>query len=252
MKHRLAKPCLLLTAALSLTLLAGCTPPAPTSAAPDPKIQLKFERLEAVQEIQNIMGRYSYMHTAGLHKESGDLFALKTPGVRAEMMWGVYEGEAGIRRLYPGFHEWADRDEGSGKPRPGTMHMHTLTTPVIEVAGDGKTAKAVWISPGHETGAFGGSKQLEAHWAWCKYAADFIKEDGQWKIWHLHVYGLFMSPYNQSWVEQPNDHPAPPLPDEFKPDRPPTTHWMYSTDRVPEYVPAPPQPYETFDEATAY
>ena len=75
--------------------------------------------------------------------------------------------------------------------------------------------------------------QPRAHWAWCKYGCDFIREDGQWKIWHLHVFGIFLAPYDRSWVEQPEDMvDAPPMLDEHKPDRPPTTHWQYMPDRV--------------------
>lgn len=212
-------------------------------------LEQRIERLEAVHEIQNVMGRYSYWHTANMHKQCLSLFALKTPGVRAEMMWGVYEGPESLERLYPGYHTWVDGDT------KGVMHMHTLTTPVIEVAADLRTARAVWISPGHETMSFsaGGTPTPEAFWAWCKYGCDFVREDGEWKIWHLHVYGIFLAPYGQSWVEQPEDLvEAPPMLDEHRPDRPPTTHWQFMPDRVYVNQPAPPAPYGTFDAATAY
>jgi SnoaL-like domain len=202
-----------------------------------------------VQEIQNVMGRYSYWHTANMHRECLDLFALKTPGVRAEMMWGVYEGAESLERLYPGFHAWVDGDA------KGVMHMHTLTTPVIEVAGDLRTAKATWVSPGHETMSFsaGGEKTPEAFWAWCKYGCDFVVEDGRWKIWHLHVYGIFLAPYGRSWVDQPEDMiDPPPMLDEHQPDRPPTTHWQYMPDRVYPNEPAPPDPHPSYDESAAF
>ena len=209
----------------------------------------RIARLEAVHEIQNLMGRYSFWHTANMHRECLSLFAMKTPDVRAEMMWGVYEGPESLERLYPGFHVWVDGDA------KGVMHMHTLTTPVIEVAADGQTARGVWISPGHETMSFstGEDRDPEAHWGWCKYGCDFIREDGEWKIWHLHVFGIFLAPYDRSWVEQPEDMvDAPPMLDEHKPDRPPTTHWQYRPDRVYVNEPAPPSPYTTFDQETAF
>lgn len=210
-------------------------------------LEQRIARVEAVQAIENVMGRYSYWHTANMHRECLELFALKTPGVRAEMMWGVYEGPESLDRLYPGFHVWTDGDA------KGKMHMHALTTSVIEVADDLQTARATWISPGHETMSFiDGAAEPEAAWAWCKYGCDFIVQDGVWKIWHLHVYGIFMSDYHHSWVEVPNDHPAPPMPDAYLPDRPPTTHWQYATDRVYINEPAPPEPYETFDEGSAF
>jgi hypothetical protein len=212
----------------------------------------RIERIEAVHEIQNIMGRYSYWHTANMHRECVDLFALKTPGVRAEMMWGVYEGPEGIERLYPGWHMWMGEEANKGQ-----MHMHTLTTPVIEVAADLQTAKAVWISPGHETMGPGESPGGNGHaaWAWCKYACDFVREDGQWKIWHLHVYGIFFTPYEQPWTDTSNAETVldpPGTPAELGPDRPPTTRWMHSPDSVYVNEPAPPAPYDSFDDSKAF
>jgi hypothetical protein len=207
-------------------------------------LEERIQRLEDIHEIQNLMGREQFMHTAGMHRETLELFAQKTPGVRVEVdSWGIYEGTEGIRRVGIGVHGYHEKDH------IGSMMMHTLTTPVIEVAGDGKTAKAVWISPGHETMLVEG--KLQAYWAWCKYGVDFVKEDGKWKIWHSHVYAIFRCPYETSWVEMP-DVPTPPVPDELKPDRPGTYHHPYSTTTAPDYVPAPPEPYETWDEATAY
>lgn len=90
-----------------------------------------------------------------------------------------------------------------GNPFPpstnGLLIEHAITTPVIEIAADGNTAKGVWISPGHKTCPIQG--EIYPNWSWGRYAVDFIKEDGQWKIWHLHVLTTFRTPLNQSWVE---------------------------------------------------
>lgn len=211
-------------------------------------LEKRIEELEAYKEIQNLMGRYEFLHMAGLHDETAELFALKTPGVKAEMQWGVYEGAEGIRNLYGPVHRFM---EGLGD-RTGQMHIHTLTTPVIEIAGDGKTAKAVWFSPGVETGRDVETKQVEGSWGWCRYGCDFIKEDGKWKIWHLHVYGIFFCPYEKSWIEAP-EHPAMDfLPKELQADRPPTYTWEYTPTGLTELVPAPPEPYQTWDESMSY
>jgi hypothetical protein len=213
--------------------------------------QDRLARLEAAHQIQNVMGRYSYWHTANMHAECVDLFALNTPGVQAEMMWGVYSGADGIRRLYEGWH----RHLGPAADA-GSMHMHTLTTPVIEVAADSRTAKAVWISPGHETmGPLETGGQPRAHWAWCKYGCDFVLEEGTWKIWHLHVYGVFFTPYEEPWTAASDSAAVldpPSTPPSLAADRPPTTRWMYGPDAVYVNEPAPPAPYETFDEAESY
>lgn len=211
-------------------------------------LNLRLERIESYQQIQNVMGHYAYFHTANMHRECMELFALDTPGVRAEMMWGVYEGRDGLERLYPGFHHWVDGD-GVGK-----MHMHALTTPVIEVSADAQTAKAVWISPGHETMSFTPGAENEAAWAWMKYGCDFIKENGEWKIWHLHCYGIFMAPYSKSWVEVAMDEmPAPDMPAHYLADKPPTSGWIYSPDKLyPKNEPTVPEPFDVWDASTEY
>ena len=201
---------------------------------------------EARAEVENLMGRYAYMLTAGMYDEICGLFTQNQPDVRVEMNWGVYVGYRGILRCYANYH----KNEICG---PGVMAVHALTTPVIEVAGDLKTAKAVWISPGHITGGmFSRDKQLRAYWAWMRYGCDFIHEDDVWKIWHLHVYGLFMSPFDKSWVELGDAHEMPVFPPEYAPDRGPSYSWAYSPDKYTENVPAPPKPYETFDRADEY
>lgn len=209
-------------------------------------LEQRIQRLEDIHEIQNLMARYEYLHTAGMHKECAELFALKSPDVRTEIGdWGVWEGAEGIKRLYPEVHEFLDGD------RVGKMEMFALTTPIIEVAGDGKTAKALWIAPGLDTGHRDG--KLRAFWGWAKLGVDLIKEDGKWKIWHYHVYGIFFTPYEESWVESSASEEAPfVFPDELKPDRPTTYHWMYHPMGKTENVPPPPEPYETFDDEGAY
>jgi len=211
-------------------------------------MEARMQRIEDIHEIQNLMGRYEYYHTADMQEETVELYAQKTPGVSAEIAnWGVYDGIEGIKRLFLGFHRL-----GGEKALVGSMHMHTLTTPVIEVAGDGKTAKAVWISPGHETDTLGGGKP-KAMWAWLKYGVDFVKEDGKWKFWHFHVYPIFMTPYEKSWVDAPPNTSQPMImPEELKPDRPTSYLWEYSPDRKCENVPKPPEPYETFSETFSY
>ncbi|MDB9822329.1 nuclear transport factor 2 family protein [Deltaproteobacteria bacterium] len=202
----------------------------------------RIQRLEDLHEIQNLMSRYEYCHTASKHEETARMFAQKAPDVRAEVnnIWGVYEGQESIWRLYVGVHEHSDGDD-----RKGRMFMHTLTTPVIEVAGDGKTAKGLWISPGNETKMIDG--KLQPYWAWCKYGVDFIKEDGEWKFWHVKVYGIFLCPYDKSWVDAPVGTFTP-KPPELMGDKESEYNWMYSTDAVTEDIPAPPVPYETWDD----
>jgi hypothetical protein len=211
-------------------------------------LEARVQALEDIHQIQNMMSRYEYFHTVGMHKEVLNMFASKTPGVAVEIPHlGRYEGLVGIRRFWIGANFQTDTK------REGIMIMHTLTTPVIEVAGDGKTAKAVWISPGHETGPFGGEPgKVNAVWSWNKYGVDFVKEDGVWKFWHFHLYRIFKTPYDKSWVEAPYQRPPAQTDPDKRPDKPSTYDWVYSPAVETENIPEPPAPYETWDPAKSY
>ena len=220
------------------------------------KLELELERTQAVIQCQNLMSRVSWLHTMGLHsaKEFFDLFTSHTPDAKVEMTWGVYEGMKAAKKCAMDHVSM----EGEGATREkGQLHMHTLTTPIIEVARDGKTAKGVWISPGIETGRVDG--KMKASWCWLKYGVDFIKEDGIWKIWHQHNYEIFTCPYDKSWVEANEniDMTKVNIKDTWasmnKPNRPPATRWSYSPDAVyPTDQPWLPFPYETWDDSLSY
>lgn len=205
-------------------------------------LQEKIQRLTDLRALQNLMSRYEYLHAANMHAQTVELFARKTPGVKLENgARGIYDGLEGVQRFY------GDLAKGMGD-NVGHLHLHTSTTPVMEVARDGKTAQSVWISPGVETGPPKEGREAMAAWAWIKYGVDFVKEDGAWRLWHLRMYRIFMAPYNKSWVE------VVPAPAGKAPsaDRPNSYDWVYRTTVSPQNVPAPPTPYDTWDESRAY
>ncbi len=219
-------------------------------------LKQEVERLSAAREIENLVNRYEYKLSAGQIDDVPEMFALKTPGVRVEIVfWGVWEGAEGIMRCYDGWHRHvmlADRKSGMV---PGSMNLSPNCTPVIEVAEDGKTAKGLWFCPGLGTLPKSTDGKLQALWWWSKRAYDFIKEDGKWKIWHYHVYPVFCCPYDKSWVDVGAWDAwadAAPDADEFKPDKPTTYRWLYSETTPLEYVPPAPEPYRTFDETFSY
>lgn len=214
-----------------------------------------IQRLEDVHRISNLVNRYEWLCHSGQFEEVVGLFAQKTPGVTVELgPWGVYSGIEGVKKLYVKFHRFMMWDEEADKMKAGLMLMNLNTTPVIEVAGDGKTAKGVWVCPGLETSPTGEGK-AEAGWSWVKRAYDFVKEDGEWKFWHYHVYGVMMCSFYKSWAD-PQHHPADDMPsivpDDMKADKPSTYHWQYEPTARMNFIPVPPTPYETFDEKSAY
>jgi len=197
------------------------------------------------------VGKLEFLFTANMFSAIVELFAKTVPQKIEIGPLGVWDGIDAAYRCYHGFHNWTSK---IGVPVEGQMMQHMLATPIIEMAKDGRTAKGVWMSPGHEIRVVGG--KLTAFWLWGTYGDDFIKENGAWRIRNQHVYLNIFTPFNVPWTVpfagDVNDIFPPGLPDEWKPNRPSTYLWMYSPSAVTELVPVPPEPHDTYDPATDY
>ncbi|MBN1227604.1 MAG: nuclear transport factor 2 family protein, partial [Deltaproteobacteria bacterium] len=161
----------------------------------------KMQRVLDYMEIQNVMAKHSYYYAAQEQwKELDEAWSKKRDDISYGHNDGYYVGRKSVEayygqknetrrkqtlesisRLYP---EIKNIKENEGV---GDLVMHTLTTPYIEIAEDGQTAKGVWMSIGLCSGT-GNDGKASAIWLWEKFATDFIKEDGEWKIWHFQIY----------------------------------------------------------------
>jgi hypothetical protein len=209
----------------------------------------EIERLEAFVEVSNLLSKYKYLHVAGMVLECADLYAKRDDSI-CHSIWGYYKGWDSINRFYT--HMRMINPPAMG---PGTMFEYPLTTPLIEIAGDGKTAKAVWWCPGHETTPIPQRKgePLHAQWAFIKYANDLIKmADNKWYLWHHFIILTFFTDYHRSWAGGGG------LPPELDlTEKPPGLEEdgkafikddFYSpTNLYREYLPAAPDHYETYN-----
>lgn len=161
---------------------------------------LQIQRLQAVSAVQNCMGRYETYHLVGSEVgKTPECYALWRDDVTVEVSdGGIVYGSESVKNYWKNFTAF--------DPGNKFIFFHTLATPCIQVAGDGKTAKATWWSPGFETGLdggmIGGPEDL-AVWCWGKYGCDFIKhpETGEWKIWHSHWFRTTRNDYHLSFTE---------------------------------------------------
>ena len=161
--------------------------------------------------------------------------------------------------------------------------MHTNTTPIIEIAGDGKTAKGIWYSPGIGLSAKpreNGEVVAGGTFFWEKYGADFVKENGAWKIWHCQMFYDFTpqlpasmltaigtaredgpggpggpppagAPKTEAVIEAGEKMKGSESKSEDMVDNP-NKYQNYSVTRVPTITPAFPEPYYTFSETFSY
>lgn len=164
------------------------------------------ERALAMLEVQNVFSKHAYYHQVGQFcEEMEDLWVKENGPNAATSQWtngGRVQNFAEIKANYCTNHYESlkqiltnlSKKVPSVKDIPENVGagneyvMHTQQTPVIEIAGDGKTAKGIWYSIGigvRATVNNDGTYTKSTEWMWEKYAVDFIKEDGKWKIWHL-------------------------------------------------------------------
>ena len=163
------------------------------------------------QEIQNIMSWHVMYHCYGLHRDEMENIWVNEPENRATASFGqnqgFYVGSDSIWEAYVDGHDsswlttaknycknndidiegWTDEEILEVYGGVGQLLLHVTTTAIIEVADDGQTAKCFWYSPGMiaESGQTGNT-------IWEAYGVDFVKENGEWKMWHLHMFTDFM------------------------------------------------------------
>ncbi len=253
------------------------------------------ERALAVIEVQNSFSRHSYYHASCRHvDELADIWVKEDGPYAATARWrsnfGIIEGIVQIRTFYGDnlmehlksllasissiIPEVKNIPENLGVGFG--YEMNCLTTPVIEIAGDGKTAKGLWYSPGvNIVGSVmkEGKTSMRGEWRMTKYGVDFAKEDNKWKIWHLFIC-LDNTPPNWSYengkaVYEPSGVAGTGAPaagtkggDEkghpsnvargisMKPNPDPYKAWDPA--RAPHIQPRLPEPYYTFSETFSY
>jgi len=234
-------------------------------------------------EIQNVMSRHEYYHTQGTNTdELKEIWVTKAPYTETAtftMNRGKMIGMKSIINNYSVFHDRASKLqlELINRVRPdiknipenigvGDLLVHTLTTACIEIAGDGKTAKGMWYTPGVLASVSTTTGKPSGRWIWERYGIDFVKEDGHWKIWHLFVGTDFQFGIGDKWpkdkevnpdgvnlVDTEKDGPPPELLAIMpKLDSEAEFYQEYSSTKVERNVPRPPEPYYTFSETFSY
>ncbi|MDR0518476.1 MAG: nuclear transport factor 2 family protein [Clostridiales Family XIII bacterium] len=220
------------------------------------------ERWEAHNEICNLVGRFSFYEllrdTETIKRR---LWCEDAEGASLGLNDGYYIGIAEIRKYYDAVKASdlckaaiaKDRhhDVFEGKAADdiigvGSLMVLNLTTPVLEIAKDMKTAKGLWSFMGGsvEHHAPGGPSAVNR---WGRIGIDFVKESTGWRIWHMIVAVDFEAPMGENWV-MPNIFPEPLIP--FTMQR--KNHELYHERRVYTSFPEVPVAYGTFAETFSY
>ncbi|MGC3982455.1 MAG: nuclear transport factor 2 family protein [Steroidobacteraceae bacterium] len=224
------------------------------------KLQAMVQREQDAREIQNLMSRRAHLQSINNNQGWVDLYARKQPDVSWYMNGRYRIGLEEIKTTFvPTDNSRAQRNlenmiklypDIENKPENygvGEFREHALLSPLIEVAEDGKTAKGFWQSVGPQLAFANG--QASGTLGFEKYAVDFIKEDGQWRFWHMATYTESYLQLGKTLAEQ-----VPP-PGTTKPaaaaNAPINPYPEWSPWRVPAQVSLP-VPYKTFAETFSY
>ena len=124
------------------------------------------------------------------------------------------------------------------------------------MAGDGQTAKGLWMIRGSYSKLTAGGPA--AYWEWSWLAIDFVREAGEWKIWHQQYLREIDRPCGYPWVGE--EHAFQPR-DEFAgaedireaaPNVAAPLRQSYSAHRPFTPSPEVPVPYDTFAHTFSY
>lgn len=211
------------------------------------KAKHEIERLQAVHEIENLMSEYVYLHMSNRHKDVMKLYA-KHPDTRVYMgELGWWKGADAPQRAWQLLERL-----GAGQAPPGMMAIHPVCTSHVIVAGDGKTAKGVWLNTGFVLMWNKEKQEQGAHWEWGVYGIDFIKENGKWKFWHHHIYRLASTDWAEGFKDWDPERQVMQIPDDIKPDYAAIDDYPYRRDKVFILKPDRAEPYETWSDTFSY
>ena len=227
---------------------------------------------EDQRDLKNLMGKICYTILLKQENQMVDRFWSSRRDVCLGTNDGWYLGQDAVRGYYNAIYaHTVEYTEFMKKAFPdkmaklseqeqfgaGSMDVRPMDTSVIEIAGDGKTAKGIWYSRGTynditEQGPL-------SFWSVGVYACDFVREDGAWKVWHMQNLTDIHVPNGRSWGAK-DPEPFPDLP-KFtgakpfqapQPTRPEKLYTAYYPGRPFQKLPEPPAPYATFAETFSY
>lgn len=240
-------------------------------------IEQRLHNALGSQKVEEYKARHAYLHAIMYSKQEWDVFWHPSPNTTWAHQFGrmvgwdeVYYNSVvhtdanmlglAIKRMQSMEEMWGHDFLSTGK-----SGCHALASDVIEVAKDGLSARAFYLTPGTMTGSMGmgpggGPSCRGGGWLWERYGSEFVFVDGQWKWFHEHVCPDTAGQYDVgNWA---HDRYVDYLSGKLKigdlggyPDRltePGTLHYDYSIIQTVQDTVPPPLPYDTLDDAHTY
>lgn len=188
-------------------------------------LTLRVQKLEGARAVKKLQRAFGYYVDRGLWQEAADLFT--DDGTVELGIDGVYVGKQRIRAYLKALHG------GQEGMIYGQLNEWVTLQPVVDVAADGRSARARW----RDNGMLGQYKK-HAEWRDGIYENSYVKEGGVWKIRSVHMFVNFVAPYETGWARlKPGEglvqsEASKAMP----PDRPPTVRYRaFPETQVPPF-----------------
>lgn len=159
----------------------------------------KINNAAACQTVENLHARHCYLHCAGRNIEEIDNYWVRSNDVSWGHSFGKWLTWTGVKFGFAGSLErkgvslylrlmqtWPQVAGLDMRPLYEAA-MHTLATDIIEVADDGKSARAYFYTPGTISSTLNLEKNREGAWLWERYGIEFMYDDGEWKLFTMQV-----------------------------------------------------------------
>ena len=229
-----------------------------------------LEILEKRRKIRNTAGRISHDLCV---KEDAQIYERYWSGrddVSLTLNAGTYSGKKAVEAYYEACGEeieltskliaekFPEAFEGKTKEElygVGMINYTPVDSHVIEIAGDGQSAKALFNVRGSY--CYLTPSGPVANWTYGYMAMDLISEDGEYKIWHMQLLYNVDNPCGVNFISPgKNYEPVEGFEKiaEFKMPEPNAGKEAehYHPFRQHQITPEVPEPYETFEDTFSY
>ena len=163
-------------------------------------LHTRIQRAVGAVECEKVMSRHVYWHSAGIHRDEWEEYWSKSVDITWGHGWGrqddrysyyfsyVLEKERNAFKTFMGIKlKYPDVENCTRLDGVAEYSNHLTTSPVIEVAEDGKSAKGLWYTPGFINSHASANGQVRSQALWERYGGDFVLEDGRWLYKNLRV-----------------------------------------------------------------
>lgn len=240
-------------------------------------IEQRLHNALGSQKVEEYKARHAYLHAIMYSKQEWDVFWHKSPNTTWAHQFGrmvgweevyynsVVHTDANMLGLAIQKMQSMEEMWGHDFLSTGKSGCHALASDVIEVAEDGMSARAFYLTPGTMTGGMGmgpanGPVCRGGGWLWERYGSEFVFVDGAWKWFHEHVCPDTAGQYDVgNWA---HDRYVDYRSGKLKigdlggyPDRltePGTLHYDYSIIQTVQDTVPPPLPYKTLNDENTY